>query len=86
MHGRLSPRQSGWMFSHRFMTMSMQGSQINNDNITLMGMLDYMNNDTALPTGKYHETETILSPIYQNLNGPQLKTNWRATLGYQYAF
>jgi len=28
----------------------------------------------------------ILAPIYQNLDGPQLKTNWRATLGYQYAF
>ncbi len=25
-------------------------------------------------------------PVYQDLNGPQLETNWTATLGWQLAF
>ncbi|MCG2634554.1 MAG: transporter [Gammaproteobacteria bacterium] len=28
----------------------------------------------------------IGTPIYEDLNGPQLKTDWIATVGYQYAF
>ncbi len=26
------------------------------------------------------------TPVYQDLNGPQMETDWTFTIGYQYAF
>lgn len=36
--------------------------------------------------GGHRVSAEVLSPYYQNLDGPQLETDWSAVLGYQYAW
>lgn len=78
------------MLSYRFMAMNMRGLQNHRPDFRGGTEVDIsISSNIIVPTGALTGQRLAMEfvlPLYQDLNGTQLRNEWQFTVGWQYAF